>query len=99
MPQWKTVRVFLSSTFRDMHAERDHLVKVTFPAIRQWCAERHLFFDEIDLRWGITRQEADEGEVVSDLPARGGRGETVLPLPARRAVRVGAGRVAAGGTV
>jgi hypothetical protein len=24
---WKTVRVFISSTFRDMHAERDHLVK------------------------------------------------------------------------
>ena len=28
---WKTVRVFISSTSRDMHAERDHLVKVTFP--------------------------------------------------------------------
>ena len=32
---WKTVRVFISSTFRDMHAERDHLVKVTFPALRE----------------------------------------------------------------
>jgi hypothetical protein len=30
--------VFLSSTFRDMHAERDYLVKVTFPRLRQWCA-------------------------------------------------------------
>ena len=25
---WKTVRVFISSTFRDMHAERNHLVRV-----------------------------------------------------------------------
>ena len=25
---WRTVRVFISSTFRDMHAERDQLVKV-----------------------------------------------------------------------
>ena len=25
---WKTVRIFISSTFRDMHAERDHLIKV-----------------------------------------------------------------------
>jgi len=25
---WKTVRVFISSTFRDMHAERDWLVEV-----------------------------------------------------------------------
>jgi hypothetical protein len=24
---WKTVRVFISSTFRDMHAERDWLVQ------------------------------------------------------------------------
>ena len=32
---WRQVRVFLSSTFRDMHAERDHLVKVTFPRLRE----------------------------------------------------------------
>jgi len=31
---WKTVRVFISSTFRDMHAERDHLVQVVFPKLR-----------------------------------------------------------------
>jgi len=24
---WKNVRVFISSTFRDMQAERDHLVR------------------------------------------------------------------------
>jgi len=24
---WKTVRVFISSTFRDMQAERDHLMR------------------------------------------------------------------------
>jgi Domain of unknown function (DUF4062) len=61
---WKTVRVFLSSTFRDMHAERDHLIKVTFPRVRHWCAERRLFFVDIDLRWGVTRQEADEGKAI-----------------------------------
>ena len=34
---WKTVRVFISSTFRDMHAERDWLVKRVFPgAARSW---------------------------------------------------------------
>ena len=32
---WQTVRVFISSTFRDMHAERDHLVKVVFPELRE----------------------------------------------------------------
>ena len=61
---WKTVRVFLSSTFRDMHAERDYLIKVTFPRVRKWCADRRLFFVDIDLRWGVTRQEADEGKAI-----------------------------------
>ena len=32
---WKTVRVFISSTFRDMQAERDHLVRFVFPRLRQ----------------------------------------------------------------
>jgi hypothetical protein len=35
---WRTVRVFLSSTFRDMHAERDHLVKVSSrPCVSGCC--------------------------------------------------------------
>ncbi len=61
---WKTVRVFVSSTFRDMHAERDHLVKVTFPRLRQWCAQRRLHLIDIDLRWGVTRDEADNGKAI-----------------------------------
>ncbi|MBI4473319.1 MAG: DUF4062 domain-containing protein [Acidobacteria bacterium] len=28
-------RVFISSTFRDMHAERDHLVRFVFPRLRE----------------------------------------------------------------
>ena len=36
MPNYgKVVRVFISSTFRDMQAERDHLIKVVFPALRE----------------------------------------------------------------
>jgi len=34
--------VFISSTFRDMHAERDYLVKVVFPELRERCAMRRL---------------------------------------------------------
>jgi hypothetical protein len=30
----RVIRVFISSTFRDMHAERDHLVTVVFPELR-----------------------------------------------------------------
>ena len=64
LPTWKTVRVFLSSTFRDMHAERDHLVKVTFPRLREWCQARRLHLVDIDLRWGVTREEAEHGKAI-----------------------------------
>ncbi len=61
---WKTVRVFISSTFRDMHAERDHLVKVVFPELRERMAGRHLYLVDIDLRWGITEEEAEQGKAL-----------------------------------
>jgi telomerase protein component 1 len=48
---WRTVRVFISSTFRDMHAERDHLVRVVFPELRERCAKRRLHLFEVDLLW------------------------------------------------
>ena len=50
--QWKTVRIFISSTFNDMHAERDYLVKSVFPELSVWCEERKLRLVDIDLRWG-----------------------------------------------
>jgi len=40
---WKTARVFISSTFRDMHAERDHLVKVVFPELRERLVEGYVY--------------------------------------------------------
>ena len=60
---WKTVRVFISSTFRDMHAEWDHLVKVVFPRLRR-CEERRLHLADNDLRWGVTEAEANNGKAI-----------------------------------
>ena len=37
----KSVRVFISSTFRNMHAERDHLVKVVFQELRERVEQPH----------------------------------------------------------
>ncbi len=61
---WKTVRVFISSTFRDFHAERDYLVKYVFPELRQYCEQYKLHLVDIDLRWGVTREEAETGKVL-----------------------------------
>ncbi|XP_018115847.1 telomerase protein component 1 isoform X2 [Xenopus laevis] len=50
---WKTVRVFVSSTFGDFHSEREVLIKQVFPELREWCEARNLCLVECDLRWGI----------------------------------------------
>jgi len=60
----REVRVFISSTFRDMHAEREVLVKRVAPALRAIAAGRRLGFFEVDLRWGITEEQAARGEVL-----------------------------------
>src|SRR5512132_2756205 len=62
---WKTTRVFLSSTFRDMHAERDHLVKVVFPALREELDRFRVHLIDIDLRWGVTREQAENDQALA----------------------------------
>ena len=56
--QDRHLRVFISSTFRDMHAERDHLVTVIFPQLRRLCEARGVTWGEVDLRWGVTAKDA-----------------------------------------
>ncbi|VDI34172.1 Hypothetical predicted protein, partial [Mytilus galloprovincialis] len=61
---WKTIRLFVSSTFKDMNNERDYLVKVIFPQLREWCEERKLRLVECDLRWGVPK-DADTRETLT----------------------------------
>ena len=62
--QSRTVRVFLSSTFRDFAEERDLLVRKVFPELRRKCRERQVELVDVDLRWGITEEEAQQGKVL-----------------------------------
>ena len=65
MPQrWKTVRIFISSTFRDMHAERDHLVRFVFPELKEKCRKNHVHLIDVDLRWGVTEADAQDGKAL-----------------------------------
>ncbi len=61
----RIIKVFLSSTFRDMNVERDYLNKIIFPQIRNYCDKRFLQFHPIDLRWGITEEASRNGLVLS----------------------------------
>jgi hypothetical protein len=60
----RLVRVFVSSTFRDMQAERGILAKHTFPELRERCRKRGVEFVEVDLRWGVTEEQAERGETL-----------------------------------
>jgi hypothetical protein len=60
----RVLRVFVSSTFKDMQAERDELVKRVFPALRELCDARGVAWAEVDLRWGITDEQVAEGRVL-----------------------------------
>ncbi len=60
----RVIRVFVSSTFRDMHAERDELVKRAFPQLRKLCESRGVTWSEVDLRWGVTEEQSKRGEVL-----------------------------------
>lgn len=64
MNENRQIRVFISSTFRDMHLEREELTKRIFPQLKKMCAERGVTFVEVDLRWGVTEEQAAEGNVL-----------------------------------
>ena len=88
-PVERAIRVFVSSTFRDMGKDRNHLVKQVFPLLREMCEERAVAWSEIDLRWGLTDEEVAEGKVLPIcleeikrcLPARPGGPARRSPLP------------------
>ena len=64
---WEDVYIFISSTFNDMNAERDFLVKKVIPELRAQCCEHRLKLVEIDLRWGIKEEDAAENKKVVDI--------------------------------
>lgn len=65
--KWENAYVFISSTFNDMHAERDFLVKRVFPDLRLWCQKRKIKLIDIDLRWGVSEEDATENKKVVDI--------------------------------
>jgi hypothetical protein len=55
---WQEIRIFVSSTFKDYHCEREILVHNIFPRLRDWCEKRNLLLAEVDLRWGVPAQSS-----------------------------------------
>ncbi|SDA49219.1 DUF4062 domain-containing protein [Methanobrevibacter millerae] len=62
--EWKKATIFISSTFNDMHAERDYLIKEVFPELTEWCEERKIRLSDVDLRWGVKEEDSENNATV-----------------------------------
>lgn len=60
----REIRVFISSTFQDMQGEREYLIKKVFPRLQDEAKKKDVTVVPIDLRWGITEEDAKNGKVV-----------------------------------
>lgn len=60
----RRLRLFVSSTFEDMQAERDELLLKVFARFERACRARDVQFLPIDLRWGVTQEESERGEIL-----------------------------------
>eukprot|EP00002_Diphylleia_rotans_P031047 TRINITY_DN6427_c0_g2_i3.p1 TRINITY_DN6427_c0_g2~~TRINITY_DN6427_c0_g2_i3.p1 ORF type:complete len:878 (+),score=145.51 TRINITY_DN6427_c0_g2_i3:75-2708(+) len=58
------LRIFLSSTFRDMQHERDAFFRFGAPMVYNAARKKSLEVVFYDLRWGITSEESGSGQVV-----------------------------------
>ncbi len=59
-----TIRLFVSSTFSDLKAERDALQREVFPRLKQLCLSKGLRFQAIDLRWGISEEASRDNRTM-----------------------------------
>ena len=58
------LKIFISSTFQDMQEEREILLKETFLELKKIAKQRGVEVTEIDLRTGVTKEQAENGEII-----------------------------------
>jgi hypothetical protein len=61
----RVFRVFVSSTFGDLTAERAALQDRVFPRLQALCAQRGAQFQPIDLRWEVTEEASLDQQAVT----------------------------------
>eukprot|EP00002_Diphylleia_rotans_P024786 TRINITY_DN4896_c0_g1_i3.p1 TRINITY_DN4896_c0_g1~~TRINITY_DN4896_c0_g1_i3.p1 ORF type:complete len:886 (+),score=155.27 TRINITY_DN4896_c0_g1_i3:84-2741(+) len=60
----RVLRIFMSSTFRDMQQERDIFFQLGENRLREFALKRKVMLVFIDLRWGLTAETSSDGKVV-----------------------------------
>ncbi|XP_072513411.1 telomerase protein component 1-like isoform X2 [Salminus brasiliensis] len=80
--RWREVRVFISSAWRGMCAERDALVRSVFPELRRRLAPHRLYLREVELCRGVTEEEF--ARAVELCLAEAGRSQLMLGILGER---------------
>ena len=82
MPQQtKTFRVFVSSTFDDLKAERNVLQDKVFPELQKLCETNGCRFQAIDLRWGVSEEAALDQQTMNICMTELKRCQDISPRP------------------
>jgi hypothetical protein len=77
----RTFRIFVSSTFEDMAAERNALQAKVFPHLHQLCAEHDARFQAIDLRWGVRDEATLDQQTMGVCLSELARCQATTPRP------------------
>ena len=62
--QNKTIKFFISSTFKDFIKERNALQNFVFPRLKKLCQDKGFSFQPVDLRWGVTNESSDDNKTM-----------------------------------
>jgi hypothetical protein len=76
-----TFRVFVSSTFSDLKAERNALQAYVFPRLRELCEKQGSRFQPIDLRWGVSDEASLDQQAMNICLGEIKRCRQVSPRP------------------
>ncbi len=75
------IRLFVSSTFSDLMAERNALARDVFPKLEHHCALRGFQFEAIDLRWGVPSEAGRDHRTMRICFEELRRAQDVSPRP------------------
>ena len=65
MKQAGVLRIFFSSPFKGMEAEREEFTKTYWPKIDSFCKSKGLQFVPVDMRWGITEELSKNNQTIN----------------------------------
>lgn len=77
----KTFRIFVSSTFSDLKAERNALQEKVFPELQKLCEANGCRFQAVDLRWGVSEEAALDQQTMNICLTELKRCQVVSPRP------------------